>query len=62
MIEPALVLSVALLSLADDAGEFFNRVEVRRRRRPLDQAPVVAFAPAAQLSEHDPLFASKRYR
>ena len=50
MIEPAFVLSIAFLSFADDAGEFFDRVNVRRRRGAFDMVLVVPLAPAAQPS------------
>ena len=49
-IEPGFVVGIALLSLADDAGEFFDRVNVGQRRHPLDEPSIVPLAPAAQPS------------
>jgi hypothetical protein len=37
MIKPPLVVSITFLSLADHAGEFFDRVEVPHRLGPLEQ-------------------------
>jgi hypothetical protein len=37
MIKLPLVVSITLLSLADHAGEFFDRVEVPHRLGPLEQ-------------------------
>jgi hypothetical protein len=36
------------LSLADDAGELFDRVEVRQRLSLLDEVSIVPLAPTAQ--------------
>jgi hypothetical protein len=46
------------LSLANDAGKFFDRVDIPLGRRPLDQVLVVALAPTAQPSEHDRLLSA----
>jgi hypothetical protein len=48
MIEPPLVVSITLLSLADHAGKFFDWVDVRRRLGRFDEVLVVPLAPAAQ--------------
>jgi len=52
--KPALVLGVALLSLAHDALEFFDRVDFRRRSRRgcLDQMSIVPLASTAKPPHH----------
>jgi hypothetical protein len=52
MIEPPLVVSITLLSFADDAGELFDRVEVRQRLGLLDEVSVVPLTPAAEPSQY----------
>jgi hypothetical protein len=46
LIELVFVRGVALLRLADDAGEFFDRVNIRQRRTRLNESLIVALAPA----------------
>lgn len=45
------VVSVARLSFANEAGELFDRVNVRARRNPLDQVSIIPLASAAQPSQ-----------
>jgi hypothetical protein len=54
-IEPPVVVSIALLSLANDAGELFDPVELRQRLSLLDEVSIVPLAPAQQPSQHVPL-------
>jgi hypothetical protein len=49
--ETALIISVALLSVADYARKLLDRIDVRQRVR-LDQVLIVALAPAAKPSHH----------
>jgi hypothetical protein len=52
MLEPGFIIGVALLSLADDAGELLERVNVRQRSRRLDQVLIVALTPTTKPAHH----------
>jgi hypothetical protein len=51
-LEAAFVLGVALLSLAYEARKLLNWIDARQRKRRLDEASVVALAPAAKPAHH----------
>lgn len=48
----ALIISVALLSVADYASKLLDRIDVRQRRARLEEVLIVTLAPAVKPPHH----------